>query len=84
VVDVIWSPSKDGYLKRSSIRSYKASGEQEIGLKENDCVIGIHPVNTHDTLLLFTNKGNYIYLPVFKAPELKWKEIGKHISNVII
>jgi topoisomerase-4 subunit A len=40
-------------------------------------------MNTLNTLLMFTNLGNYLYVPVYELPELKWKELGKHISNVI-
>ena len=32
-----------------------------------------------DTVLLFTDLGNYLYLPVHLIPDCKWKELGKHI-----
>ena len=80
--DVIVVVTKEGYLKRVSQRSYNAS-EEETSLKEHDYVIGMYNVNTLDTILLFTTKGNYLYLPVHEIPELKWKELGKHVSNII-
>ena len=40
-------------------------------------------MNTLDTLLGFTNLGNYLYIPVHEIPDLKWKDLGKHISNII-
>ena len=52
-------------------------------LKDSDYIIGMYELNTMDTLLMFTNKGNYIYIPVYDLPDLKWKELGKHISNII-
>ncbi|XMB87315.1 DNA topoisomerase IV subunit A [Mycoplasmatota bacterium WC44] len=81
--DVMVAVTKDGYIKRSSIRSYKASGEESIGLKEGDILTGVYEANTLDTLLLFTNKGYYLYLPVYKIADFKWKDVGGHISNVI-
>ncbi len=80
--DVVVVITKEGYIKRVSIRSFNAN-EEETLLKENDYVLGLFEMNTLDTVLLFTNKGNYLYLPVHEIPELKWRELGKHISNII-
>ena len=80
--DVITLITKDGYVKRTSLRSYQSSSE-EITLKENDYVLGLFELNTLDTILLFTNLGNYLFVPVHKLPDLKWKDLGKHISNII-
>ena len=74
--------TKDGYVKRTSLRSYNAS-DQSLTLKEGDYPIGIYNMNTMDTLLIFTDKGNYLYVPVYELPDLKWKDLGKHISNII-
>ena len=52
--DVIVSITKDGYIKRTSLRSYQASGEEQTALKEGDYLIGLYELNTLDTLLLFT------------------------------
>ena len=73
----------DGYAKRTSLRSYNASSDDVITLKDGDYVIGQFEVNTLDTILIFTDLGNYLYVPVYELPDLKWKEIGKHISNII-
>lgn len=73
--------TKEGYLKRVSLRSYNS--EESTVVKEGDYVIGIYQLNTLDTLLLFTNLGNYLYLPVYEIPDLKWKDLGKHVSNII-
>ena len=81
--DVIAIVTKDGYVKRVSLRSYTSSKDEDTLVKEGDYVIGSYEVNTLDTLLLFTNLGNYLYLPVHEIPEVKWKELGKHISNII-
>ena len=78
--DVIVVVTKEGYIKRVSPRSMT---DNETGLKDSDIVIGKYKMNTMDTLLMFTDKGNYLHIPVHEIPELKWKELGKHVSNVI-
>ncbi len=80
--DVIVVVTKEGYVKRVSFRSYN-SNDGETAVKDNDYVIGLFNINTLDTLLLWTNMGNYLYIPVYEIPELKWKELGKHVSNII-
>lgn len=80
--DVVVVITHDGYIKRVSSRSYSAS-DNEPTLKEGDYVIMLASMNTLDVLLLFTDKGNYLYLPIYEVPDLKWKDLGKHISNVI-
>ena len=72
--------TKEGYIKRSSTRSYQAT--QTAGLKQDDALIFEKEVNTLDTLLLFTNLGNYIFLPVYKIDDQKWKDLGIYINNI--
>ena len=80
--DVIVVITKEGYVKRVSLRSYSAN-DGETQLKEDDYVIGLYNMNTLDTLLVFTDNGNYLQIPVYEIPEAKWKELGKHVSNII-
>lgn len=75
--------TKEGYVKRVSMRSYGANSEEETGLKDKDYPIGIYEANTMDTLLVFTDLGNFLYIPIYELPDLKWKDLGKHISNII-
>lgn len=79
---VIITLSSDGYLKRVSMKSYQASGD-ETGLKPGDTVLNMFEASTLDKLLIITDFGNYLYLPVYNIPEGKWKDMGKHISNII-
>lgn len=79
--DVVVIVTKEGYVKRVSLRSYDKDSETIV--KDGDYVIGRYKISTLDTILIFTNKGNYLYVPVFELPDLKWKELGKHISNII-
>lgn len=73
--------TKEGYVKRVSLRSYDESIETLV--KDGDYVIGKYKLSTLNTLLLFTNLGNFLYVPVYELPDLKWKELGKHISNIV-
>jgi len=81
--DVIVVVTKEGYVKKVSKKSYAASIEDETLVKKGDYVIGLYEMNTLDTLLLFTDQGNYLYIPVHELPDIKWKELGKHVSNII-
>ena len=81
--DVVVLITKDGYIKRTSFRSYTASDETDLTLKENDYILGLYEMNTTDTLFVFTDGGNYLHIPVHVIPDLKWKDMPKHVSNVI-
>ena len=80
--DCIVVVTKDGYIKRVSKRSYTKTPDQT-GLKEQDYIIGMYELNTMDVILMFTDIGNYLYIPVYEIPDLKWKDLGKHVSNII-
>ncbi|OTN90412.1 DNA topoisomerase IV, A subunit [Enterococcus sp. 7E2_DIV0204] len=82
--DVIVTVTHEGYIKRSSIRSYSASKPEEVGMKEGDFLLYTGEVNTLDHILLITNKANVIYRPIHELPDLRWKEIGEHISQAIL
>ncbi len=75
--------TNEGYVKRVSAKSYAASTE-DTTLKPGDFVTGLYECTTLDTLVIFTNLGNYLYIPAYKIPDMKWKELGKHVSNIIM
>lgn len=81
--DVILMVSKAGYVKRSSIRSFNASGTDDNGLRDDDHPIFLDKVNTLSHLFIFTNKGNLIYRPIHEVSDVRWKEIGEHVSQTI-
>lgn len=78
---VIVGVSREGYVKSTSIRSYRATSSTQ--LRDNDSLLYVKEVSNLNTLLLFTNKGNFIYLPVHKIPSFKWKDLGTHINNIV-
>lgn len=81
--NVVVVVTNDGYVKRVSTKSFKSSDE-ETTLKPGDYVTAKYLTSTRSNLLLFTNLGNYLFVPVHILPETKWKDLGKHISNTIM
>ncbi|MCR5373674.1 MAG: DNA topoisomerase IV subunit A [Solobacterium sp.] len=77
---VVVTVSRDGYVKRVSMRSY-GKGDTATGRKEGDVLVGTAEADTLDTMLLFTSKGNFAYLPVWKIDEFKWKDTGAHLNK---
>ena len=79
--DVMIALTRDGYLKRSTLKSYRSSGDNPLpGLKDGDELIAQGMVNTTDYLICFTNQGNYICVPVHKITENRWKDEGDHLN----
>ncbi|AJC96264.1 DNA topoisomerase IV subunit A [Staphylococcus hyicus] len=80
---VMMSLTREGYIKRTSLRSFNASGKDEIGIKDEDHILTIQEVNTQDTALVFTSKGRYLLIAVHKLPDIKWKDLGQHVSQIV-
>ncbi len=81
--DVVVLVSHAGYIKRSSIRSFKASEAEENGLREDDYPLLIQQTNTLSHLFMFTNLGHIIYRPIHEIADARWKDTGEHISQTI-
>ena len=81
--DFIVCISNNGYVKKVSLKSYNMTNNEYPGVRENDYIEGFYKINNIDTVLLFTNLGNYLFLPVREIQEAKYKDIGTHISNYI-
>ncbi len=81
--DVVISVTKEGYVKRTSPRSYSASNGEPPGMKDTDRVLKIFNGNTTNTMLIFTNKGNYLHIPVHELPDIRWKDAGQHVTNIV-
>ena len=81
--EVVVTVTKDGYVKRTSQRSYAASNGKDIAMKESDFLLFEETLNTQHFLLLFTSKGHYIYQPVHELPDIRWKDLGQHISSIV-
>lgn len=88
--DVYVALTTDGYAKRSSIKSYdssaKANKDDPLNMpkmKPSDSLVFLKKCTTHDSILFFTDKGTYGYLPIYMLNDMKWKEEGKHLNNLI-
>ena len=78
---VMLAVTRDIYVKRVSMKSYTSSGGAPTGRKPEDTLIGTAECDTLDTLLLFTNNGNYASVPVWQIDEAKWKDRGNRINH---
>ncbi|AEA01728.1 MULTISPECIES: DNA topoisomerase IV subunit A [Aerococcus] len=81
--EVVTVVTRGGYIKRSSLRSYQSSNFADLGLRDGDHVLYLAAHSTLDNLVLITNKGNYIFQPVYEMQELRWKDLGEHLSQRI-
>ena len=81
--EVVVAISRDGYIKRSTLKSFKAGDGCLPGLKDGDVFVGKAQCFTTDYLLLFTNLGNYCMVPVHEVTENRWKDEGKHINLIV-
>jgi len=81
--DTFVSVTKGGYIKRTSPRSFNASTVEEIGKRDDDELIFVSQAKTTQHLLIFTNLGNVIYRPVHELTDIRWKDIGEHLSQTI-
>ena len=81
--DFVVCISKAGYVKKHSIKLFSANEKEYPAVKEGDYIEGLYKVNNLDTIILFTNLGNYLYVPVREIQESKFKDVGTHISNII-
>ena len=77
------SVTRSGYIKRTSPRSFSASSLEEMGKRDDDRLIFVSPAKTTQHLLIFTSLGNVIYRPVHELSDIRWKEIGEHLSQTI-
>ncbi|HCV53510.1 DNA topoisomerase IV subunit A [Exiguobacterium sp. s130] len=74
--------SKNGYVKRSSLRSFGASNDLP-DLKEQDRPLLQGQAMTTDHLIVWTVRGNYLLIPVHQLPDTKWKDGGQHVANLV-
>ena len=81
--DTYVSVTKAGYIKRTSPRSFVASTLEEIGKRDDDRLIFVQSVKTTQHLLMFTSLGNVIYRPIHELADIRWKDIGEHLSQTI-
>lgn len=77
---VVVTVSYQGYIKKISLRSRELS-EGKTGRGEEDIIISIFETSNMDNLVLFSSKGRYYVIPIYKLKDNKWKDVGYHVSN---
>lgn len=82
--DTFVSVTRGGYIKRTSPRSFNSSTVEEVGKRDDDDLIFVQQAKTTQHLLLFTNLGNAIYRPVHEITDIRWKDIGEHLSQSLV
>lgn len=82
--ETVVSVTRGGYIKRTSPRSFASSNVEEVGKREDDELIFVKVgARTTQHLLMFTSLGNVIYRPVHELSDVRWKDIGEHISQTL-
>lgn len=81
--NVVVIVTNEGYIKKVNLKSYNSSNPDELPLKPGDYVTGLYEVSSLDNILIFTDLGNYLFIPVHKIPDSKFKELGKHVNNIV-
>ncbi|HEO8679186.1 TPA: DNA topoisomerase IV subunit A [Streptococcus agalactiae] len=82
--DTYVSVTRGGYVKRTSPRSFNASIVDELGKREDDELIFVSNAKTTQHLLMFTNLGNLAYRPVHELADIRWKDVGEHLSQNLV
>ena len=86
--DILISLTKDGYIKRLPIDTYKVQNRGGKGIaagntKEGDFIKKIATTNTHEDLLFFTSFGKVYSLEAYKIPEGSRTSRGQAIINIL-
>ncbi|MGH2318054.1 DNA topoisomerase IV subunit A [Planococcus sp. SE5232] len=81
--EVVVTVTKEGYVKRTSTRSHAASNGKDFAMKETDYLLFEGNLNTQHTILIFTTAGNFVYQPINELPDIKWKDLGQHLSSIV-
>jgi len=88
VEDVVVTVTRGGYLKRTSLDTYRRQsrgGKGRIGMatRSEDVVEHLMVANTHSYLLIFTSMGRLYWLKVYNLPDAQAAGKGKNINGLI-
>ena len=86
--DVAIVCTSSGYIKRTSLTSYKfqargGKGRKGIEMKVEDVVEDLYICSTHSYLLVFTNQGRLYWLKALEVPDVGVSGRGKAIANLV-
>ena len=88
VEDVAITVTRGGYLKRTSVDTYRrqtrgGKGRIGMGTRAEDVVDHLIVASTHSYLLFFTTRGRVYWLKAYEIPDAATSGKGKHLSNLI-
>jgi DNA gyrase subunit A len=88
VEDVAVTVTHGGYLKRTSVDTYRrqsrgGKGRIGMGTRTEDFLEHLIVASTHAYLLIFTDKGRVYWLKIYEIPDAATVGKGKHVSNLI-
>jgi DNA gyrase subunit A len=86
--DMVLTVTRQGYVKRIAVDTYRAQrrggrGLQGMGTKDEDWVEHLFVASAHDTLMIFTRRGQCYWLKVWEIPEGSRQSRGKPIVNLL-
>lgn len=86
--DFVISYTRNGYIKRTTLSSYRSMnrgtmGKKGIGLKEEDVISRVFIASAHAYILVFTEKGRMFWIKVYDIPEGDSAGRGKPINRLI-
>jgi len=86
--DMVVTISHSGYIKRTSVSTYKKQrrggrGNNGAVLKDEDFIEHLFVASTHDYILYFTDDGRCFWLKVHEIPQAGRAAKGKPIVNLI-
>ncbi len=86
--DFVISYTRNGYIKRTTLSSYRSMnrgtmGRKGIGLKEEDAISRVFVASAHAYILAFTEKGRMFWIKVYDIPEGDSAGRGKPINRLI-
>ncbi len=86
--DVVVTLTHQGYVKRTPLTNYRSQGRGGTGVsggsvREDDFVKSLFVAGTHDTLLLFSDRGKVYWLKVYELPDLTRISKGKPVNHLV-
>ncbi len=86
--DMVVTVSRSGYAKTQPLTDYQAQrrggrGKSATAMKDEDIIEHLLVASTHDTVLLFSNRGKVYWLKVYEMPVASRGSRGKPLVNML-
>ncbi len=86
--DFVITYTRGGYIKRTTLSSYRSQsrgtvGRKGISLKEEDAISRVFVASAHDYILVFTEKGRMFWVKVYDIPEGDSAGRGRPLNRLV-